>query len=746
MMRIKIQYIVFSLLNICFYFTAISQEYIKPLDTNPVLFSKRAEPANQAKSASSVNTFWLFESTPLLPFEDDFSRHSFTNYNADVYPASSKSDSIWHNYKINFNIPGDTLLYYMLDTSFTYFFDANTNAVTRVPNPPFSVTFYQNKLAPNLITLTKELWPLYDSIYFNPTTLVPETLAVQPDTFLTYLTDTLYYIKVPPESAHWKNQEIYVNNTYPIRPPSIGVATFDGIDSTGYPYNFNIATSQGLADRLNSTPFDLTSYSPVDDSLYFSFYYQPTGLGNSPEPEDSLKLEFKDKNGVWKRVWGKSGFQLTADSLFYRKVIPIVDSSYFHANFEFRFTNYATLSGNLDHWHIDYVRIDKSADTTISDITWVYPGKSLFNEYQQIAFKHYNGQAADYFKNSIRNLFTSAINVSYDVKIRDYYTNQLFNVLVSNVQFNPLVINSCLSCVQILNPLIGNSFSFPVNGACSKYEIKNVIENISPEPNQLNDTLFYTQIFGDYFAYDDGSAEAAYGLTTAASQLASKFKANVSDTLRAIRIFFNPQVVNSAQVNEFKLIVWAVDANGKPGIELYRKSVYDTPDYNHQINGYIEYPIDQTLILNDNFFIGFEQLGTAELNIGFDRNTNSMAKNYYNSTGTWYNTQFPGSWMIRPVFGYCSSFITSDNTNVISNIKEVNFYPNPASNEISFQSNLLKNFEVKIYNQLGTLICDKQLQSGEKIGLNSFANGIYFVQITNATENYFSSRKLIISN
>ena len=106
-------------------------------------------------------------------------------------------------------------------------------------------------------------------------------------------------------------------------------------------------------------------------SIFFSFYYQSTGRGNKPEPEDSIKLEFKTKEGTWNRVWGKEGYALTSDSVFSRKVIAIKDSAYFHKNFEFRFTNYATLSGSLDHWHIDYVRIDLDNDTINKDITWV---------------------------------------------------------------------------------------------------------------------------------------------------------------------------------------------------------------------------------------------------------------------------------------------------------------------------------------------------------------------------------------
>lgn len=49
---------------------------------------------------------------------------------------------------------------------------------------------------------------------------------------------------------------------------------------------------------------------------------------------------------------------------------------YLYNGFQFRFKNYASLTGNNDHWHIDYVRLDKNrsvTDTSISDIAFSMP-------------------------------------------------------------------------------------------------------------------------------------------------------------------------------------------------------------------------------------------------------------------------------------------------------------------------------------------------------------------------------------
>lgn len=718
-----------------------AQEKIVDLTTNAQVIQINSDKIERAPNSS--NQFWIHEPISNLPFQDDFSRIKYTNYNANDYPATAKSDTIWYSYKINGFLPAAPELYFMEDTSYTYYFNSSNNQVTRTVNNPLLLTFYQNKLAPNLVTLTKEFWPAYDSISFNTATSQPDTFFIAPDTTINYLYDTLYYVHVAAGQSNWKNRNVFWNDTYPVNPPSIGVVTFDGIDSTGYPYNFNIQTAQGKADVLNSVPFDLSLFDPVNDSLYFSFYYQSTGLGNKPEPEDSLRLEFKTKQGTWKRIWGKAGYALTSDSVFSRVVFAIKDTNYFHNAFEFRFTNYATLSGNLDHWHIDYVRIDLAADTSINDITWVYPGKSLFTRYQQIPRKQYDSGSAQVMKNFIRNLSQQTINVTYALRVKDYYANTLFTVNVNNVDFSPLLLNNCNFCNQILNPLLGGTFNFPVTSLCARYEIGGLIQNIADEPNVNNDTLYYTQIFGDCFAYDDGSAEAAYGVTSPYAQMASKFNAITSDTLKAIRIYFNPVVVNAAELNQFNLVVWEEDTNGKPGNYLYRSSSPLTPQYNHIVNGFVDYPIDATVIVSGNFFIGLEQIGAYELNVGLDRNTNAMDMQYYQTTGTWYPTQFKGSWMMRPAFRTCQDYFSG--INQIEENSKVEFYPNPTNNVITLNARLKPMYNVKIYNAQGSLVLNENMSSGNDIKLEQLPDGIYFIDLVDNQNGIHSNQKIILN-
>ena len=99
------------------------------------------------------------------------------------------------------------------------------------------------------------------------------------------------------------------------------------------------------------------STTSAADSVYFSFLYQPKGLGDLPEPSDSLVLEFYAKDlDQWNRIWSAQGEVFDG---FKQGHIAIKNSDYFKKGFQFRFKNYGGLSGSLDHFHLDYVNLRK---------------------------------------------------------------------------------------------------------------------------------------------------------------------------------------------------------------------------------------------------------------------------------------------------------------------------------------------------------------------------------------------------
>jgi len=189
-----------------------------------------------------------------------------------------------------------------------------------------------------------------------------------------------------PDENLWQNINVHINSNFADNPITYGVATFDGLDSTGYPYNFGNPTSYGPADTLTSQPIDV---STIIDSVFLSFYYQPQGNGNKPETKDSLRLEFfRLSDSSWVRMWSMPGMP---NQPFEKVMIP-VDTSFQNNAFQFRFINWATLSGNVDHWNLDYVYLNDNrnhADTALNDVSFITNYHNMLKGYSAMPWSHY---------------------------------------------------------------------------------------------------------------------------------------------------------------------------------------------------------------------------------------------------------------------------------------------------------------------------------------------------------------------
>src|SRR5690606_19922032 len=110
-------------------------------------------------------------------------------------------------------------------------------------------------------------------------------------------------LTIYPDTNKWENgYSVWVNDGMAIRPPTINVATFDGLDSSGRAYNPNDILLTGYADNLTSHPIDLSEAAlPVGEraSVFISFFYQWYGHTEAPDDKDFLELDFKtaDENG-----------------------------------------------------------------------------------------------------------------------------------------------------------------------------------------------------------------------------------------------------------------------------------------------------------------------------------------------------------------------------------------------------------------------------------------------------------------
>lgn len=550
------------------------------------------------------------------------------------------------------------------------------------------------------------------------------------DTLLLPINEDFSYSNPYPTNKYWLDSNVYINTSMAAKPPTWGVATFDGLNKKGDPYNPNVTNAYGIADYLTSKPIFL-DYA-VADSIYFSFYFQPQGYGNNPQPEDSLILEFRAPGTSWTKIWYANGTPIPADSSFKKVMIAIKTPNYLQKGFQFRFKNYATLSGFLDHWNIDYIdlrRFRAYNDIYSDDVAFMSTTLTFLKDYKAVPYKQYTtSMMNNTVKNEIVNLHSTVKNTSYNFLVNDKDGNQVYAYNGGNINIEPFSTNGIHNYAPHATPIF--DFSFPENGKCSEYIITHIVRAV-PDVNRHNDTLRVKVQLTDYFAYDDGSAEAAYGITEVNGMMAYKFEVTKQDTLNGVWIYFNP-FINNVSVFNFNLIAWDANSEGKPNIPISYNALPSNPLNNGYINGFWYYAFENPVIVNGTFFVGFKQQSAQTLNIGIDKHSKINDKMYFNIDGNWNLSQFNYPWMMRPSFGNCNGFsMDIDKKEVENNKLTFSVYPNPAQNYFSIQSiEDIQIEKIELINQIGITVREYVLpQQNEKLETTELPNGIYFVHI-----------------
>jgi len=539
-----------------------------------------------------------------------------------------------------------------------------------------------------------------------------------------------------PDSNLWKDNSVFINRNYGVNPITIGVATFDGLNLNGRAYNMtSTSTDSENADTLTSQQIDLSNI----DTSYFMFYYQAQGNGNDPQITDSLILEFysgTDSLGdaIWNTVWEKEGSTFHE----FKKVVYIfTDPEYLTLDFSFRFRNLASVTGNFDHWNIDYVKLDEyhnSSDTSfLNDVAFVRNTPQILKRYREMPWIHFVNDMTQEINDSLDIILRNntdiiqSIDYRYDVYNENGNLTYHYPVLggnnsTRNVDVPPYYYIDTGTYAFNSPPIMIDDQIFPVSSADSaEFIFRNSI-NTEPSDFKNNDTVFHLQRFYSHFAYDDGSAESAYGINVQGAKLAYEFKLNRPDTLRIVQMKFI-EMHEDLTNNKFALTIWD-NNNGNPGQELYK----DTVEIEYKDRGkFTNYYLKNGVGLIGTFFVGWEQITNDILNLGLDKN--SVANDYmlYNIGGGWVNSQFPGAWMIRPVVNFDAPIISSLSEKVVIYCK---IYPNPFSNKTSIYFNNNSQRIFKLFDMMGRTV--RSFSSSENIidiYKEDLRRGIYFIQI-----------------
>lgn len=551
-----------------------------------------------------------------------------------------------------------------------------------------------------------------------------------PDTLNLPFLDDFSFSRVVPHDSLWEDKHAFINVSFGVEPPTIGVATLDGLKANGQPYvsSFQTPEPYGVADYLTSKPFYMSGLTPAD-SVYISFYYQPQGTGNDPAGKDSLVLEFFNPiDSIWVWAWSKAGSTSTP---FQPAIIPITNPIFFNDGFRFRFKNYASLSCNCDHWNIDYVWMDKNRTasvTIIDDVAFVYEPNPLLNRYREMPWTQYKANPVGEFNNNLqvtlRNNNSIPKNFTYSFNIYDSNGNLLSNKPPSNDNIN------ALSNYTINNSTNLPGAAFPVSSTNSfeKFVIENIISTAG-DSIKTNDTLRTEIKFDRHFAYDDASAESAYGINVSGGKIAARFDLNVAEKFSGIAIHF-ANFKGNVSNSPFRITVWE---SLNPEIILYQKDSVSYPVYEESINGYHFYPVFDGPILNGTVYIGWVQVNNTNLRLGLDKNTSVSSKQFFNTNGTWNETLIQGAWMFRPVFGGSPNLPISDEE-TLETSNQLKIYPNPANNYINILG-VEDVIDIKVYSLQGKLMLQQQITNGEKLNVLDIPDGMYILYITDRKGN-----------
>lgn len=696
----------------------------------------------------------IISDTLSLPFIDDFSRNTlrkrnfFPNNNFDtIFYAYGACDSF-------LNITTTQGRYHLVQT-WDYSFDVLNQEVDSTPKSPIIFNFFPNTNSNCFDQLqgTLTVWPEFYHYRFDSSNgnIVGQTLdTTYADTILTYAAEV---IKARLDSnTNWVDNNAYWNTTYPVFPPSIGVATLDGLNQFGLPYNKTSPTTVGIADYLTSKPINLGGLS-VADSVYLSFYYQSQGLGDWPNRRDSLSLEFYNSyTSKWDVVWNTGGDTVAPSSVApFKQVLVLVPQTvlpiqnYFYNGFQFRFKNYASLAGNNDHWHIDYVRLNKNrnfTDTTISDIAFVYDVPSVLKNFDEMPAKQYTGanDLTDSLLLYVRNNnFDQATNnppaTPYNIDVNLLYPAPSVVFTTNNV-FNAEPLKSIL-----LNPRANYTFTGSSADSISLFtEASLAVSNV----NQQNDSLFHAQRFDKTLSYDDGSAERAYGLEgLGLKKFAYEFNLNVPDTLVGFQIHYtNIDVRVEDLVHTFN--VWtSLKLNDVAYVDtpLYTSS-NKKPLYIDSVNGFATYRLDTPLLLTGKYYLGWSQTDTRNLQVGYDLNTTKGRNHMYIFTnGTWKASSSPtnGSVMMRCVFNEYKGNYTS-----LKHLEKqaITVYPNPSAGLLYVDAE--ETLQLSIFNLAGQLMLQEVIQPRQALDIAKLDNGAYFIKLTDDKGTAYATQKLML--
>ncbi|GGG34409.1 hypothetical protein GCM10011378_08520 [Hymenobacter glacieicola] len=541
-----------------------------------------------------------------------------------------------------------------------------------------------------------------------------------------------------PDAQRWATAGgALVNNRYPRRPPTKNVATLDGLDAQGRargPVSFI-----GDADSLVSQPLDLSALR-ASDNAYLSFFWQAGTIFGPPAPSGSrpiaLYVDFLDRDQQWQQVWQLRSPGDTTNFRF--KALAVNQERFFHSAFQFRFRVSGYLFSNRDAWSVDYVRLDRNrtaTDSTYRDIAISRALPSALKRYTAMPVAQFNQNPTSELTDRTG---TTANNLDIGPAPTPVTWTGTLEVLPGGPSSQFLTGGVSLDANSRQEPVVGNVRTATVPLTSAPKFLRQRFRLLTNETNPLtqpNDTITRTTELSNYFAYDDGTAEASVTLPTAstgpASYLALRFDVNQPDQIRAIRLY---PVLATAGGRTITLNIWDDDGTGKPTVTPKATKSYTVPTSLPAGQRFVEVAFDAPVPVSTRFYAGYGQAASTQfVEFGLDLN-NSSPPGYLllNALNTWSvnntaTTYRPaGALMLRPVTGSTVTG-TAAPAEVAATYQ---LYPNPtAGGAVQVQGRYVRAVTL---DALGRVVWEQPAaERGQaQLTLPALAPGLYFVRLT----------------
>ncbi|MCR5889466.1 T9SS type A sorting domain-containing protein [Hymenobacter sp. J193] len=537
-----------------------------------------------------------------------------------------------------------------------------------------------------------------------------------------------------PNAEHWEPKGgVLVNNRFPVAAPSRNVATFDGLRANGSPYGSSTVYSD--TDTLTSVPIDLSGQT-AGSNVYLSFFWQAGSIVGAPSAASSsrtvaLSLEFLDKNNIWQTIWTQRSTGQRTE--FVQEIFPVTDEKYLHAGFQFRLHSIGSQAFTRDAWSIDYVRLDRNrsaTDLAFLDFATSAPLSSLLKRYASMPAVQL--AAASSPAEELNDQTTTTINnFAVSPEPTPIEWRGTAQSLPNGPELPYVTGNRSVDANSRQIPITGNLRTVAsqlLTGGPQRIRHTLVLDARETNPlTQPNDSISRVTELADYYAYDDGTPEAAVNLPALSngplSYFAYRIDLNRPDQVKSVLLY--PELPNAAG-RSITVAVWELGADGKPKPEAKATATLNVPATAGE-SGFIEVKFASPVPVSGSFLVGYGQPSIGQfVRFGLDLNS-TVPQDYlfYQAQNAWTTTSTTpaGAPMMRPVM---SGVITAGTA--AAGAATVALYPNPSAGVVRVQGRYLR---ATVLDALGRLVWQQPAaEAGQpELRLTGLPSGVYLVQL-----------------